>query len=99
MKKPRSPWYGLVWITVWSVAMVWLLKSEMFNFRESIGLVTMWVVIVGVTVYAMVKRLRIKSKAQNETAALLAAQPKLNAPCPCGSGKKYKRCCGVKSTA
>jgi SWIM/SEC-C metal-binding protein len=21
-------------------------------------------------------------------------QPSKNAPCPCGSGKKYKRCCG-----
>jgi preprotein translocase subunit SecA len=21
-----------------------------------------------------------------------------NAPCPCGSGKKYKKCCGAKST-
>jgi Flp pilus assembly protein TadD len=26
-------------------------------------------------------------------------QPSLNAPCPCGSGKKYKRCCGAKSQA
>ena len=24
-----------------------------------------------------------------------ASQVALNAPCPCGSGKKYKRCCGV----
>ncbi len=22
------------------------------------------------------------------------AQVSLNAPCPCGSGRKYKRCCG-----
>ena len=22
------------------------------------------------------------------------AKPKRNDPCPCGSGKKYKRCCG-----
>ncbi len=24
--------------------------------------------------------------------------PKRNAPCPCGSGRKFKRCCGVSST-
>ena len=23
-------------------------------------------------------------------------KPKRNAPCPCGSGKKYKNCCGAK---
>jgi len=23
-------------------------------------------------------------------------KPKRNAPCPCGSGKKYKNCCGRK---
>ena len=22
--------------------------------------------------------------------------PQRNAPCPCGSGKKYKKCCGAK---
>ncbi|MCZ6817133.1 MAG: SEC-C metal-binding domain-containing protein [Planctomycetota bacterium] len=23
--------------------------------------------------------------------------PKRNEPCPCGSGKKYKKCCGLES--
>lgn len=23
-------------------------------------------------------------------------EPDRNAPCPCGSGKKYKKCCGAK---
>ncbi len=23
-------------------------------------------------------------------------KPRRNAPCPCGSGKKYKKCCGAK---
>ena len=27
----------------------------------------------------------------------VAVQPGRNAPCPCGSGKKYKKCCGVGS--
>ena len=25
-----------------------------------------------------------------------SAAPQRNAPCPCGSGKKYKKCCGAK---
>jgi len=24
--------------------------------------------------------------------------PSRNSPCPCGSGKKYKRCCGLKTS-
>ncbi len=24
------------------------------------------------------------------------AAPQRNAPCPCGSGRKYKKCCGAK---
>jgi uncharacterized protein YecA (UPF0149 family) len=31
-----------------------------------------------------------------ETNPILAPQPALNAPCPCGSGLKYKRCCGSR---
>jgi len=26
------------------------------------------------------------------------AKPKRNDPCPCGSGKKYKQCCGKKGS-
>lgn len=26
--------------------------------------------------------------------AKAAGEPERNAPCPCGSGKKYKKCCG-----
>ncbi|MDQ4105436.1 MAG: SEC-C metal-binding domain-containing protein [Actinomycetota bacterium] len=28
-----------------------------------------------------------------------AGEPARNAPCPCGSGKKYKRCHGAPTTA
>jgi SWIM/SEC-C metal-binding protein len=28
-------------------------------------------------------------------AVKVIATPGRNAPCPCGSGKKYKKCCGV----
>jgi hypothetical protein len=29
----------------------------------------------------------------------MTATPARNAPCPCGSGKKYKRCCGANIEA
>ncbi len=32
----------------------------------------------------------IKSSASKQTAIIISR----NAPCPCGSGKQYKRCCG-----
>jgi uncharacterized protein YecA (UPF0149 family) len=31
---------------------------------------------------------------QNNTIQKQPIKPKLNEPCPCGSGKKYKKCCG-----
>jgi predicted aspartyl protease len=31
-----------------------------------------------------------------ETPIVKTAQPGRNDPCPCGSGKKYKKCCGIK---
>ena len=31
---------------------------------------------------------------KSEAAAVAAKKPKRNEPCPCGSGKKYKHCCG-----
>ena len=37
---------------------------------------------------------------ENQAAAPVASQePRVgrNAPCPCGSGKKYKKCCGKVS--
>ncbi len=29
--------------------------------------------------------------------ARAADKPERNSPCPCGSGKKYKKCCGKQS--
>ncbi len=29
--------------------------------------------------------------------ARAAHKPERNSPCPCGSGKKYKKCCGKQS--
>jgi SWIM/SEC-C metal-binding protein len=30
------------------------------------------------------------------TPIIATATPNRNSPCPCGSGKKYKKCCGAK---
>ena len=30
--------------------------------------------------------------------AQMQQPPSKNAPCPCGSGKKYKRCCGLQGS-
>ncbi|WP_321471638.1 SEC-C domain-containing protein [uncultured Paludibaculum sp.] len=38
------------------------------------------------------------SVANNSTASVLTVIPR-NAPCPCGSGEKYKRCCGRHAPA
>lgn len=40
-------------------------------------------------------RMRIKRRKQRETKAIVnSAKVGRNDPCPCGSGKKYKKCCG-----
>jgi len=38
---------------------------------------------------------------QHNAGAVVRSEPKVgrNAPCPCGSGKKYKKCCGAGQTA
>lgn len=38
-------------------------------------------------------KLEQRIAARQEKAAVVAAPPARNAPCPCGSGKKSKRCC------
>ena len=40
-----------------------------------------------------VPRMRLSSK---RTVVKEEPEPSRNAPCPCGSGKKYKKCCGAK---
>jgi hypothetical protein len=94
MKKIKSPWYGALWILIWTAGVVWFLVSGMFTVRESVGLVIVWAILVGITLWLIVKQLRMQRRAP----APVAVQPKppaLNAPCPCGSGKKFKRCCGA----
>jgi preprotein translocase subunit SecA len=36
----------------------------------------------------------VMNEATKEQTALTSKKPKRNDPCPCGSGKKYKHCCG-----
>ncbi len=95
MRKGKTPWYGLLWIVIWTIALGWLLNGGMFNLRESVGLVLMWAVLVGATIYLMVNRLRVRPNRQSRPVTGAASPPPLNALCPCGSGKKYKRCCGA----
>jgi hypothetical protein len=96
MNKIKSPWYGAVWIAVWTAALLWFLLSGMFDTRESVGLTIVWGVMVGVTVYLIVKQQRsLAAKARSARKVNPPAAPSLNGPCPCGSGKKYKRCCGA----
>jgi len=39
-----------------------------------------------------------KNKPHKEKIVKIRTEPKIgrNQPCPCGSGKKYKFCCGIK---
>jgi TRAP-type C4-dicarboxylate transport system permease small subunit len=98
MKKLRqSPWYGVVWILVWSVALVWFVLSGMFDTREVAGFAFVWLVMVGMTAYLLWKRHQAHRRVALRTPAVAAKTPALNAPCPCGSGRKFKRCCGAQS--
>jgi TRAP-type C4-dicarboxylate transport system permease large subunit len=97
MKKIKSPWYGVTWIGIWTAGLIWFLYSGMFNRTESIGLIVVWAVLVGTTAYLLLKHFRThgwRPVARVAAAAATPAAPALNALCPCGSGKKYKRCCG-----
>jgi SEC-C motif len=95
MKKIKSPWYGLAWIVIWTAALAWFLNSGLFSTRESIGLVLVWLVLVGITLYLLIQHLRAEKPRPARSAPATSDSPSLNAPCPCGSGKKYKRCCGA----
>jgi hypothetical protein len=98
MKKIKSPWYGFAWIVVWTAGLVWMLQLGIFDRTESIGLIIVWFVMVGITVYLLLQYLRREFKKQKVEKTIPApAEPARNALCSCGSGKKYKRCCGSPS--
>ncbi len=95
MKKTKSPWYELMWILVWTAALLWFITSGIFESRELIGLLLVWAILVGVCVYSIVRHYMSRTWALSASRSEAPAPPALNAPCPCGSGKKYKRCCGA----
>ncbi len=98
MKKIKSPWYGVLWIVIWTAALGWFLRSGWFDTRESIALVLVWIVLVGVTIYTLIQYFRLAPKTTKRAAPKTVRSPDTpgrNEPCPCGSGKKYKRCCGA----
>lgn len=97
MKKIKSPWYGVAWIVIWTAALAWFLTSGRFNQRECIGLILVWLILVGITVYFLAQHLRQQKSKRAVKTVRATGSPSLNAPCPCGSGKKYKRCCGEKN--
>lgn len=42
---------------------------------------------------ALARRIEAEERMQMEREGMQVADPRPNDPCPCGSGKKYKRCC------
>ncbi len=95
MKKIKSPWYGITWIFIWTIALTWFLIADIFNSTEKVGLVIVWAVLVGVTVGILMRYYFYTRQFPTPRPATPKQAPALNAPCPCGSGKKYKRCCGA----
>jgi TRAP-type C4-dicarboxylate transport system permease large subunit len=87
MKKIKSPWYELIWILVWTAALLWFVTSGIFESRELIGLLLVWAVLVAVCVYSIVRHYRSRARAVAASRSKVSAPPALNAPCPCGSGK------------
>jgi hypothetical protein len=94
-KQARGPWYGIIWIIVWTGALVWFYWSGIFNNRELMGLTVVWAVLVGMTVYFIARRINLRQISAMFAPKPEPVRPSLNAACPCGSGKKYKRCCAV----
>ena len=97
MKRIKSPWYEIIWMSVWSAALAAIIGTGMFDARETAGLILIWAVLVGMNVYSLVLFFRSNKKTSVAPASPSPVAPGLNAPCPCGSGKKYKRCCGTKN--
>lgn len=85
----------MFWIVLWTVALIWFLSSNMFNTTENIGLIIVWVVMVGATVYVLFQNAKAQKMIRPKSTLVRTDKPTLNAACPCGSGKKFKRCCGA----
>ena len=97
MKKIKSPWYEIIWMSVWSAALAAIIGTGMFDARETVGMILIWTVLIGMNVYSLVLFFRSNKKNLLQPPNPGPEVPAMNAPCPCGSGKKYKRCCGAKN--
>jgi len=53
-----------------------------------------WIYVIGVEPHKTEDISDLDRLLNPTTPARVQAQPGRNDPCPCGSGKKYKRCCG-----
>ncbi|MGC8602448.1 MAG: hypothetical protein ACP5VS_02025 [Desulfomonilaceae bacterium] len=62
MKKIKSPYYGLLWILIWTLGIIWFVWTGRFNQRELTGLILVWLILVGVTTYYMCINFRMKQK-------------------------------------
>ncbi|MCX5873709.1 MAG: hypothetical protein NTY51_10840 [Deltaproteobacteria bacterium] len=62
MKKIKSPYYGILWILIWTAAIIWFMWIDMFNQRELIGLALVWLILVGVTTYYVVLNFKMRRK-------------------------------------
>ncbi len=97
MKKLKSPWYEITWMSVWSAALAAIVRAGMFDVKETVGLILVWAALMGLCVYSLALHFKSRRKSVLAAATPISEAPALNAPCPCGSGEKYKRCCGAKN--
>ncbi len=62
MKRIKSPWYEIIWMSVWSAALAAIIGTGMFDARETVGLILVWAVLVGMNVYSLVLFFRSNRK-------------------------------------
>ncbi|MEW6350740.1 MAG: SEC-C metal-binding domain-containing protein [Thermodesulfobacteriota bacterium] len=56
-----------------------------------------WLILTGTTTWLIVRHYRAHRVILPQDPVAPPPKPTLNGPCPCGSGKKYKRCCAPTS--
>ncbi len=65
MKKIKSPYYGIVWILIWTAGIIWFIYTDIFSQRELTGLVLVWLILVGVTLYYVWMNFKMGRKGSN----------------------------------
>jgi uncharacterized protein YecA (UPF0149 family) len=74
------------------------LKRQATECAEALGISLNAVMNIALDTYLYQRKYRMAQFAEPEEQADTSGQEQVvsrNALCPCGSGKKYKRCCGV----